>query len=533
MKRIRPGLLAAVLAAGLFAGCASMGGGRLVADPGGRFSFEAGPELVAVPGDETLFHYRMEDRGIDTFVVVQPARIEEEGVEQTLRRVGVDPAALALAGSTSFGDWEARRLVGNGRDLSVAIAYQMRGDAVYSVVVTGGANSMPGDPPGAVMRMLSSFTFTEAAGRIPVPRTREDLEALVRRSAEARGGSISLAAVRDGRIIYRYAAGADRIDRAASMDTAYHWGSMTKLVTAVAVMQLAERGLVDLDAPVARYLPVFPRELGIRVIDLLDHSSGLPEREVLRLIAYADHPLPGLEQALAQYLAGVDRLDFMPGTRSEYCNWNYLALGVLIERVTGKPYALSVTESVLRPAGMTHTSFRHDDLPQGTPLASAVIPKQRETDLLAAVNRGLPGHDTQSLVSARSGDFTFLADFDIIAPWGGLTGPADDVARFLWTSMDADAAKGAWGLSRAAGDRMQRMQRSRDGRPLGRGIGWVLRKEKGETIAEHAGGGPGIDTLMRMYPSRRLGIVVMGNINDYGQARILSAAAEILAAEGR
>jgi len=99
-------------------------------------------------------------------------------------------------------------------------------------------------------------------------------------------------------------------------------------------------------------------------------------------------------------------------------------------------------------------------------------------------------------------------------------------------NIDGDAARAQWGLSRATLDTMQRMQRSKDGRPLGRGIGWVLRQEKGETILEHAAGGPGIDTLMRIYPKRRLGVVVMGNINEYGAARIFSAAADILSGQG-
>jgi CubicO group peptidase (beta-lactamase class C family) len=78
---------------------------------------------------------------------------------------------------------------------------------------------------------------------------------------------------------------------------------MTKVVTAVAVMQLVQRGLVDLNAPITRYLPMFPKELGIRVIDPLNYSSGLPDREVDHLVTYANHPLPPLEVILAEYLA--------------------------------------------------------------------------------------------------------------------------------------------------------------------------------------------------------------------------------------
>lgn len=109
----------------------------------------------------------------------------------------------------------------------------------------------------------------------------------------------------------------------------------------------------------------------------------------------------------------------------------YHFLGVLIERLTGKLYASYVAESILGPSGMANTSFHHANLSPRTPLASPIIPTQREAALLAVLNENLPDRDGESIISARSGDFGYLTDLDILAPWGGLVGPADDVARFL------------------------------------------------------------------------------------------------------
>jgi CubicO group peptidase (beta-lactamase class C family) len=292
-------------------------------------------------------------------------------------------------------------------------------------------------------------------------------------------------------------------------------------------MQLVEQGLVGLDSPIAHYLPEFPERFGITVRNLLNHSSGLPEREVTHLVSYRGRALPPLEGVLADYLTHLDRLDFQPGVESQYCNWNYLALGVLIERLTGRPYASYITETVLRPAGMGHTSFRHAGLPPGTPLASPIIPAEVEPALLAVLDQNRPRRDGAGVIEGRSAGYTYLVDFDILAPWGGIVGPAEDAARFLWTNMDAGVARARWGLSRSTLQSMWKMQRSPDGRRFDRGLGWVLRREEGEGILEHAGGGPGINTLMRLYPKRRLGVVVMGNINDYAVARILAVAADI------
>jgi CubicO group peptidase (beta-lactamase class C family) len=139
----------------------------------------------------------------------------------------------------------------------------------------------------------------------------------------------------------------------------------------------------------------------------------------------------------------------------------------------------------------------------------------------------------EKIVVARAGGRTYLTSFDILAPWGGLVGPADELTRFLDMHMGTAGAAGSQVLSPRTAQSMRQLQRSKDGRPLRWGLGWALRTENGEAVAEHAGGGPGIDCLMRIYPDRRLGIVVMGNVNDYGVGRIVSAAAAILSKEAR
>ena len=95
-------------------------------------------------------------------------------------------------------------------------------------------------------------------------------------------------------------------------------------------------------------------------------------------------------------------------------------------------------------------------------------------------------------------------------------------------TMDADAARARWGLSRSTLQSMWTMQRSTDGRPFDRGAVGSSVRWKARRSSSTRAGGPGIETLMRPYPQRRLGIVVMGNFTDYGEQRILSAAADIV-----
>jgi CubicO group peptidase (beta-lactamase class C family) len=308
---------------------------------------------------------------------------------------------------------------------------------------------------------------------------------------------------------------------------------MTKLVTAVAVMKLVESKAVDLDAPITRYIPEFPGGFGITVRNLLTHSSGLPDLEAGHLVAYGEEKPPRLDEVLMRYLAGLLTLDFAPGTSSAYSNWNYLVLGILVERAARMPYESFVTQSILRPLGMEHTVFRHVDEPAGTSVATPIIATEREPALLAVLSANRPASDAEKVIAARSGGHTYLTAFDILAPWAGLVGPADELTRFLDLHLGTAPAAGSQVLSSKTLSSMRQVQRAKDGQPLGWALGWALRKEKGETVVEHGGGGPGIECLMRLYPDRRLGIVVMGNVNDYGVGRIMSAAAAILSKEAR
>ena len=522
MTRIIFHTLAAGLVLALVAGCATVPAGRHVSDPSGRFSFDVGPDLAPKVEQEGFYQYALAKPGLDVFVAARPAALEEKGVEDIIRAAGLPADTLTLDGSTTFGEWQARRYRVHGRDLMLALAYQARGGTVYALLAAGSAAAMPADPPPSVMHVLGSIRFAPSAGNIAMPGSREELEDYVRGAAAARGGSISVAAVRDGHIVYRYATGAAGLGTQATPATAYHWGSMTKLVTATAVMKLVEAGAVQLDAPVARYIPSFPKDYRVTVRNLLGHTSGLPERDVRHLVAYGSESLPALDDLLAGYLAGLHSLDFAPGSDAAYSNWNYLVLGVLVERVTGMPYESYVAQAVLRPLGMEHTVFRLAAMPVGTAVASPIITAAVEPDLIAHMNANRPLHDGESLVAARSGGLSYLADFDIVAPWGGLVGPADDLARFLAMQLGSPPALLSPGTLAA----MRRSQR-------GWGLGWTVQKAGGETVAEHAGGAPGIDCLMRIYPDRHLGIVVLGNVNDYGASRILSAAADIISKEAR
>lgn len=169
---------------------------------------------------------------------------------------------------------------------------------------------------------------------------------------------------KNGQIIYENYSGyayKEKGDKITA-ETPVHIASVSKMITAVAVMKLAEEDKIKFDQPVKNYLPEFPYEK-TTVRMLLNHRSGL------RNYAYftADKGVWDKKKTLTNQdvltlLATKNiGLESQPGTRFGYCNTNYALLALIIEKVTGKSYSAVMKEMIFEPLGMTHT-FVFDDL---------------------------------------------------------------------------------------------------------------------------------------------------------------------------
>ncbi|MEV0830514.1 serine hydrolase domain-containing protein [Nonomuraea rubra] len=172
--------------------------------------------------------------------------------------------------------------------------------------------------------------------------------------------------VADGRASWKGAAGFADVDtrRPVRPDMVHRVGSITKTFTAVAVLQQVGRGTIELDAPVARYLPgLIPGERGQRITVrmLLNHTSHISDYDHLIFQTVEDldanrfrtwQPQELIDLALAAPATG------QPGVApGEYSNTNYVIAGLLLEKVTGVKAERHITDHVIRKAGLRHTSF--------------------------------------------------------------------------------------------------------------------------------------------------------------------------------
>jgi CubicO group peptidase (beta-lactamase class C family) len=223
------------------------------------------------------------------------------------------------------------------------------------------------DAPRAALRRATAITLllpllagcatARRPGSAPPARTIGDsTRAVLERGLADRAYPGAYAVVGSRSTIYS-SLGVGQLDWASSPapdeHTLWDLASLTKVVgTTTAVMQLWDKKLIDLDAPVVRYLPDFaaPGKEGVTVRHLLTHSSGLPAWRPL----YTEASTPA--EAIA--LAMATPLDTVPGARMVYSDIGLILLGQIVERLSGEGLDVYLERHVFRPLGMTSTMFR-------------------------------------------------------------------------------------------------------------------------------------------------------------------------------
>lgn len=330
---------------------------------------------------------------------------------------------------------------------------------------------------------------------------------------------LSVVVVRDDEVIYKnafgFADGPRKIK--ATPDTVYHWWSMTKIPTAIAVMQLQEQGKLNLDEAVAEYLPWFDVKYpladspAITVRHLLQHSSGLPDTvpAMIGWVHYNDKPFNQTD-VVKKYQPDFNTLKFEPGTRAIYSNLNYMVLGAVIEAVSGQSYEAYIDRNILQPLGMSHTGFVYSPAMSGQEAAGTLPVVHPYTPLLPALL------DTNALIREWDGRLLWLNRFYIEAtPSTGLIGSATDVARFMRMYLNNGALDGESILQPGS------LAMLTEALPIdSRGLGWAVGESNGERYLEHMGGGAGFATTMRIYPESGMGIAILANGTDLDRARL-------------
>lgn len=337
---------------------------------------------------------------------------------------------------------------------------------------------------------------------------------------------LSVLVVKDGQIVYNNAFGyADQPRHIRTTpNTVYHWWSMTKIPTAIAIMQLREQGKVELDEPVKKYLPWFnvihPSENNpiITVRNLLQHTSGLPDT-IPAMVGWVhyDDGTRNQTDVLKEHLPEFNTLKSEPGSKAVYSNLNYMVLGAIIESVSGQTYETYIAQNILQPLGMSLTSFVYSQAMAEHEAAGTLPVVHFYTPLLRTVL------DPRTLIRERQGKLLWMNQVYIDAtPSTGLIGSAPDAARLMMAYLNKGSLEGKRILS------PESISLLTDTAPIqGHGLGWFIGASNQNRYIEHAGGGPGFATMMRLYPNAALGIVVLANGTDLDREGLMDLLANV------
>jgi CubicO group peptidase (beta-lactamase class C family) len=268
-------------------------------------------------------------------------------------------------------------------------------------------------------------------------------------------------------------------DVRATAQTVYRIGSVTKQFTSAAIMQLVEQGKIGLDDEITKYLPDFPtRGQRILVRHLLNHTSGIP--------SYTDVPRFGrvgrMDLAHDSLLAIVanDSLMFEPGSHFYYNNTGYYMLGMILEKVTGRPYGEYLAEHLFAPLGLRSTLY----------CSTAPIVKHRAQGY---------GAQRGQLVNAE------YISMDLPYAAGSLCSTVGDLVR--WTA----ALSSGKVVSPSSYQQMTTPVSLTSGRDMSYGFGLSAGKNGTHRYIGHGGGINGFISYLVHYPDDSLYIAVLAN----------------------
>jgi CubicO group peptidase (beta-lactamase class C family) len=339
--------------------------------------------------------------------------------------------------------------------------------------------------------------LTACASPLPEDATAATREILRR---EKIPGAHYLVVNAEGNLLELRAGARDSIAaEAPRADDLWMTGSITKAVTAVATLQLAERGRIQLDDPLSKHLPDHPYGDDVTVRQLLTHTAGVPNPAPLKWF-FIDGEDFDRAAKLAELLEANPGLADAPGERWRYSNLGYWLLEAMIERVTGEDYAEHVRASVFRPLGVPDDDVRFDRVPE----ARAV---RGHSPRWGATNLVFYTLSASRFWIEASGGYSRHAR---IRHWGRAYGGLSCTAGALGALLKDLLRDEPKLLSRASVDAMFEPQSASTG-ALDHALGWVTGEVAGQPYRGKQGGALGFFGNVRVYPAAGLATVFLAN----------------------
>lgn len=334
---------------------------------------------------------------------------------------------------------------------------------------------------------------------------RHDLEqaidAIAAEHVSAKGPGFAVLVGRNDKVLLQKGYGLADLRRCLPItpDSRFLIASVTKQFTAMGVQLLKHRGFLEFDDPIAKFFPEFSAYGDtVTIRHLLTHTSGIKEYLSSKFWREGSSESHRSLKALIDSMAEDSQLDFAPGSRWRYCNFGYVLLGALIERISGVGYADFMADNIFRPLGMTSTL-----------VGTSAVRSERQA----------VGYVYKSRDECPEAPYTFervgWADGNIIATVGDL---------FLWSqALYTEALLPRAELAAAfvpVNPLNQAFTRY--------GFGQLIGERRGVRVIHHTGGTGGYSSKLMRFTDERLTIVVLSNAEDIDITNIAGAMADVL-----
>ncbi len=312
------------------------------------------------------------------------------------------------------------------------------------------------------------------------------LEDLINHEVKEKGlPAISIALIDDQKTVWAKGFGYQDPNKKvmATADTVYRVGSVSKLFTDLAVMQLVERGVLDLDERITKYLPNFkpvdPFGKPITLRQLMAHRSGLVRESP------EGHYFDPEERSLTRMVSSLNRTELLhePGSKMQYSNAGISVVGAVLEETQKQPFARYLSKSLLAQLGMKHSSFEPEP---------GLVKDLAKATMWTYHGRDFPAPTFE------------LGE----APAGSMYSTVLDLGKFVSVLLAQGKAPGGIIIKPETLEKMWQVQFAKEGEKTGFGLGFNISQFEGHRRVGHNGAIYGFATELAILPEDKIGVVV-------------------------
>lgn len=353
---------------------------------------------------------------------------------------------------------------------------------------------------------LVIFSILICSGALHAQQTASRLDSLFQTQYKHQQLNGSVLVAKNGQVLYQNAFGFRDIQnkQANTANTVFNLASISKTITATAVLQLVERGKIRLDDSFVKYFKDFPYPT-ITIRQMLSHTSGLPDKEEL----FTDSLIKLQPEKVWQNgdilpaLKSFGKLPFSPGDQWRYSNIGYNLLALLIEKISGESYAHYMQQHIFQPAGM-----------KGAYLQTSLVNTHHDS---AAINYAFPAPYASELVPVndRPGNKKWIYTLNGLIGQGGITTTASDLLRYdqaLYNGKLLKPATLAMAFSPMVLNNKKYADASSSAGAAWYGLGWFIMKDTtAGKIVFHTGKEPGELNIFLRNLDQQETVIVLDN----------------------